>query len=158
LAGSVAINASLRKCESLASGSSAGILRVFYFLFFNKQMLLCFGHGWRRISHTLGTPLPKKSYHHSGPSPIRLNDLWIGLDNGATRAKAPGRQRGCCGPFEEEEEGIGIACDVVKVKCEDPATPGSSKGNKARSHVGDPFRGYVLLGLPNRNDAPISVT
>jgi len=28
------------------------------------------------------------------------------------------------GPFEEEEEGIGIASDVVKVKGEDPATPG----------------------------------
>jgi len=28
------------------------------------------------------------------------------------------------GPFEEEEEGTGIASDVVKVKGEDPATPG----------------------------------
>jgi len=28
------------------------------------------------------------------------------------------------GPFEEEEEGAGIASDVVKVKGEDPATPG----------------------------------
>jgi len=27
------------------------------------------------------------------------------------------------GPFEEEEEGTGIASDVVKVKGEDPATP-----------------------------------
>jgi len=31
------------------------------------------------------------------------------------------------GPFEEEEEGIGTASDVVKVKGEDPATPGYSK-------------------------------
>jgi len=28
------------------------------------------------------------------------------------------------GPFEEEEEGTGITSDVVKVKGEDPATPG----------------------------------
>ena len=28
------------------------------------------------------------------------------------------------GPFEEEEEGTGIASDVVRVKGEDPATPG----------------------------------
>ena len=28
------------------------------------------------------------------------------------------------GPFEEEEEETGIASDVVKVKGEDPATPG----------------------------------
>ena len=28
------------------------------------------------------------------------------------------------GPFEEEEEGTGIASDVVIVEGEDPATPG----------------------------------
>jgi len=28
------------------------------------------------------------------------------------------------GPFEEEEEGTGITSDVVKVKGEDPTTPG----------------------------------
>ena len=28
------------------------------------------------------------------------------------------------GPFEEEEEGTGIASDVVKVQGEDPTTPG----------------------------------
>ena len=28
------------------------------------------------------------------------------------------------GPFEEEEEGTGVVSDVVKVKGEDPATPG----------------------------------
>jgi len=28
------------------------------------------------------------------------------------------------GPFEEEEEGTGIVSDVVKVKGEDPTTPG----------------------------------
>jgi len=28
------------------------------------------------------------------------------------------------GPFEEAEEGTGVTSDVVKVKGEDPATPG----------------------------------
>ena len=28
------------------------------------------------------------------------------------------------GPFEEEEEGTGVASDVVKVQGEDPASPG----------------------------------
>jgi len=28
------------------------------------------------------------------------------------------------GPFEEEEEGTGVASDVVKVQGEDPANPG----------------------------------
>ena len=31
------------------------------------------------------------------------------------------------GPFEEEEEGTGIASDVVKVQGEDPATPGQRR-------------------------------
>ena len=31
------------------------------------------------------------------------------------------------GPFEEEEEGTGIVSDVVKVKGEDPGTPGQCR-------------------------------
>jgi len=50
------------------------------------------------------------------------------------------------GPFEKIEEGIGIAIDKIKVKGEDPATPRSLRGNKARWHVGNPFHRYVLLG------------
>jgi len=61
-------------------------------------------------------------------------------------------------PFKEEEEGISIASDIVKVKGEDPAP----RGNRARWYVGDPFRGYVLLGPPLRkpqdsNNSPMSV-
>ena len=33
------------------------------------------------------------------------------------------------GPFEEDEEGTGLASDVVKVEGEDPATPGPLKRN-----------------------------
>ena len=36
------------------------------------------------------------------------------------------------GPFEEEEEGIGINSDVVKVKGEDPETPGYLRGDRVR--------------------------
>jgi len=50
------------------------------------------------------------------------------------------------GPFEEEEEGTGVASDVVKVKGEDPATPGPLKRNGEEEWPRD------------RNDSPISVS
>jgi len=46
-----------------------------------------------------------------------------------------------CKPLREEEEGICIASDVVKVKGADPATPGSLRRDRARCHVCDAFRG-----------------
>jgi hypothetical protein len=36
------------------------------------------------------------------------------------------------GPFEEEEEGTGVACDIVKVQGEDPDTPGYLKGDRVK--------------------------
>ena len=36
------------------------------------------------------------------------------------------------GPFEEEEEGIRVASDVVKAKGEDPDTPGYLRGDRVR--------------------------
>jgi len=45
------------------------------------------------------------------------------------------------GPFEEEEEGIGITFDVVKVEDEDPDytdTPGYLRGDRMRRDVSDP--------------------
>jgi len=36
------------------------------------------------------------------------------------------------GPFEEEEEVFGITSDVVKVKSEDPDTPGYLRGDMVR--------------------------
>ena len=56
-------------------------------------------------------------------SPMRLNEPWTRPDNGTARAKVPGRERGSCGLFEEEEEGTGIASDV-KLQGEDLGTPG----------------------------------
>jgi len=54
------------------------------------------------------------------------------------------------GLFEEEEEGIGVASDVVKKQGEDPATPGSLRGDRVKWYVSNPFRGCVLLGPPLR--------
>ena len=49
------------------------------------------------------------------------------------------------GPIEEEEEGTGIASDVVKVQGEDPATP-------------DYYLSSVDTRKPrDRNDSPMSV-
>jgi len=36
------------------------------------------------------------------------------------------------GPFEEEEEGTGIASDVIKVQGEDLDTPGYLRGDRVR--------------------------
>jgi len=36
------------------------------------------------------------------------------------------------GPFEEEEEGTGVASDVVKVEGEDPDTPDYLRGDRVR--------------------------
>jgi len=69
--------------------------------------------------------------------------------------------------FEEEEEVIYIASDVIRMEGENPATSGSLvRGDRARWHVGDPFGEYVLLDPPlrklgtwarDRNFSPISV-
>ena len=37
--------------------------------------------------------------------------------------------------FEEEEEGIGMTSDVIKVNGDDLANPGSLRGDRARWHV-----------------------
>jgi len=36
------------------------------------------------------------------------------------------------GPFEEEEEGMGVTSDVVKVEAEDPDTPSYLRGDRVR--------------------------
>jgi len=52
------------------------------------------------------------------------NELWT-CPNTEPPGLAPGCQRHyLLGPFEEEEERTGVTSDVVKVKGEDPATPG----------------------------------
>jgi len=79
---------------------------------------------------TIGTLDLEKSYHHSGPSPMR--------PNGPTQTtEPPGHQPlvanvVAVGPFEEEEEGTGVSSDVVKVEGEDPDTPGYLRGDRVR--------------------------
>jgi len=36
------------------------------------------------------------------------------------------------GPFEEEQEGTGVASDVVKMEGENPDTPGYLRGDRVR--------------------------
>ena len=102
----------------------------FYSFFTNK---CCFGEGFTTI-RTLDL---KKSYHHLGPSPMRPNWVPFVTRSLVTRTnfgpahatELPGHKPlvvnvVVVGPFEEEEEGTGVASDVVKVEGEDPATPG----------------------------------
>jgi len=84
---------------------------------------------------------------------MRPTELWTCPDM-EPPGLAPGSQRHQCvllcfyyllGPFEEEEEGIGIASDVVKVEGEDPATPGYY------------LRSVDTRKLRDSDDSPISV-
>ena len=81
---------------------------------------------------TMGTLYLKKSYHDSVPSHMRPNELWTCPDNGAARAQAHRCQRNSWGPFEQEDEGINVTSDIVKVQGEDPDTPGYLRGGRAR--------------------------
>ena len=74
----------------------------------------------------------KKSHHHLGPSPMRPNELCTCPHDGATRAQATGCQCSTCRSVRRGRGGIGVASDVVKVKDEDPDTPGDLRGDKVR--------------------------
>jgi len=63
---------------------------------------------------------------------MRPNELWTCKDT-----EPPGLALGCqrcelLGLFEEEEEGICVSSDVVKVQGEDPATPGCLREVRVR--------------------------
>ena len=55
---------------------------------------------------------------------MRTNELWTCPRDGAAMYKPMVVNGTVVGPFEEEEEGTGIASDVVNLEGEDPATPG----------------------------------
>ena len=55
---------------------------------------------------------------------MRPNELWTCPHDGSARAKPLVVNGVVVGPFEEVEEGTGVASDVVKVGGEDPATSG----------------------------------
>jgi len=69
------------------------------------------------------------------------------------------------GLFEEEEEGTGVASDVIKVEGEDPDTPGYQRGDRVRLGrrqsqivVASPLaRSQLSPGIVH-NDSPISVS
>ena len=78
---------------------------------------------------------------------MRLNEIWTCPDDGAARAQAPGCQRSSLGLFEKEEEETrtSITSDVVKMKGEDPDTPGyylrSVDTRKPRDCIDSPILG-----------------
>jgi len=75
---------------------------------------------------------------------MRPIEFWTRPDTEPSRL-APGcQQRKLLGQIEEEEEGMGIASDVVKVQGEDPATPGCLRSVDTREPR-------------DRNDSPMSV-
>ena len=85
--------------------------------------LLCDGHLWFKWLKVWVCPWSAGSTpgHTSLMSP---NEPWTCPHDGAARAQAPGCQRSSCGSVRRGREGTGITSDVVKVKGEDPATPG----------------------------------
>jgi len=95
-------------------------------------VLLCFGSGRWRISRKLG---PCISRNLIITQDTHLRDRTnFGL---AETTESPGHKPlvvnvVAVGPFEEEEKGIGTASDVVKVKGEDPDTPGYLRGDRVR--------------------------
>ena len=99
--------------------------RNFYFKNFpfeTKEVFPLFGHSWKRISNTLGSPVSKKSNHHSGPSPMRPKKLRINPDTEPPGFNPWLSTELVVGPFKEEAEEIIIASDVDTVEGEDPAT------------------------------------
>ena len=86
----------------------------------------------------VGTVYPQPARSISGHmSPMRPNEHWTCLDT-----EPPGLAPGCqrrylLDPFEEEEEGSGIASDVINVKGKDPATPGSLRKDRGRRYARD---------------------
>ena len=100
----------------------------------NKQVLFCFGRGRWRISQTLGPQYPRYLTILQDPY------LWGRTNFGLAQVAA----MACPGPwlstafdarspslFEEEEEAIGIASNVVNVLDADMATPSSRRGDRA---------------------------
>ena len=66
------------------------------------------------------------------------------------------------GPFEEEEEGIGITSDVLQLNCEDLDIPGYLRGDRVRRESAISDRGCVPLSSlvmkpRDHNDSPMSV-
>ena len=94
--------------------------------------------GADQSSEDLNKGVPYYTSPFTPPIELRptRNELWTRPDDGAARAQAPGCQRCSCRSVRRGrgggQEGIGIASDVMKVKVEDPDTPGSLKGGQGK--------------------------
>jgi len=168
---SIAFNASLQQCRRLVSGCSASLaeaqVHLFRFYFSNKKVLLCF-MSWVEEDFAVTDPWHPRTQEilrSFRTLPNKAERNWDLPDNGATRSKAKSFQLVHCGSVQrlsEEEEGIGIASNVIKVQGVTLATQGFLREHKARWCVGNAFRLYVILGPALRkhrdhNDFPISV-
>jgi len=85
---------SSQMCVSSTFLGGVSFLRIFLFPFLfpwkNKCCFDLLGRGRWRISQFLGTSVSKKSFHYSGTSPMRPNELWICPDT-----EPPGLAPGC---------------------------------------------------------------
>ena len=89
--GSVALKCDQRGCLSF------GVFLIF-FLSFSKKTSVALLKLWEVEDFVdLGDPVPKKSYHHLGLSPMRPNEPWTCAHDGAARAQAPGCPRSSFG-------------------------------------------------------------
>ena len=100
----------------------------FRFVFFcNKEALLLWSWAVENFAD-LVTPVTNKSYHYSGPSPMRPNKLWTCSDNGAIKAKAwssfESVRRGRDGQFDTFLNIWPILHDASMQRCS-----GSSRGS-----------------------------
>ena len=91
------------------------LLRGFFFL--NKQVLLCYGSRWWRISRQLGPRISKNLAINQDPHQWGRTNLNF---KSVHTTQPPGHKPlvvnvVVVGPFKEEEEGIVITSDVVKV-------------------------------------------
>jgi len=100
--------------------------------FFKKQTCVALGSGRWMISRQLGPCISRN------PTINQYPHLWGRTNFGlAQTTELPGYKPlvvnvVVVGPFEEEEEGIGVASDVVKAEGEDLDTPGYLRGDRVR--------------------------
>jgi len=133
----------------------------FFFLFF-LQTSVAFGSGRWTVSRQVGPWISRnfditQDLHQWGWTNFQLGP--------AHTTEPPGHINVIVvGPFEGEEEGIGVASDVIKVEGEDPDTPGYLRGDRVR--LGR-RRSRIVVASPLarsrwspgtvHNDSPISV-
>jgi len=101
-------------------------------LFFFQQTCVALGSGRWRISRQLGPCISRNLIMTQYPH------LWGRTNFGLAHTTEPPGHKPLVvnvvvvGPFQEEEEGIGVASDVVKAEGENPDTPGYLRGDRAR--------------------------